>query len=672
MFFEKSHRLRQLRRRRCALEELEPRSLLAAQSLIGLDLLRADPRFAGIDGRGYTAVVLDYGADLDHAAFGPDANGNGVADRIIYQEDFADGDNDASDGSFGSHGTHVTSIIGSQDATFPGVAPGANLIVLKVFENDQPTGQNPGVDIIVLEQALNWIEAHVGIYNIVTVNLSIQDGNYTTPFLSSRVHDEFQRLTDAGVICVASSGNEYRTFGPGVAYPAADPFVLAVGSVWDDNYGARTVEDATDNTTAADRVSGYSQRHITMTDVLAPGGVIVGAKDGGGFMNKSGTSMAAPFISGAVLLAQQLAKREMGRFLTYDEFRTLIRDTAVTVNDGDDENFNVTPTGADYPRVNIFAMAEALLNNPGPPSISVTDVSISEGDTGAKIVEITVQLTRASTAPVTVQYATANGTATLGDNDYLAANGTVTFDAGETSQRLQFTINGDKGVEANETFVVNFSNPIGAVVADSQAVITITNDDFIRLWQNPALAMDVNDSGTITGLDALIIINRLNTVGAGVLPSQPPPGRYFYFDVNGDNACTPLDALIIIHELNQRAQQGDGGMAAAASGEGASVELNDGEFLADGGDRLAVVTGKVETADDGSPKLAVLADEVQQRTVAAVVRSKAVGRVTAGKDDSVDLIGLTPSAGTWAFASTDLLATSAIARVDADFWAEFE
>ena len=256
----------------------------------------------------------------------------------------------------------------------------------------------------------------------------------------------------------------------------------------------------------------------------------------------------------------------MSRFLTFDEFRTLIRDTAVMVNDGDDESFNVTPTGANFPRLNVFAMAEALLNNPGPPSISVTDATVSEGDTGTKIVEITVQLTRTATTPITVQYTTADGTATLADADYVAASSSVTIDAGQTSRRLQFTINGDKGVEADETFVVNFSNASGGVFADNQAVITITNDDFIRLWQNPRDAMDVNDNGFITGLDALVIINRLNTVGSGVLPSQPPPGRYFFYDVNGDNACTPIDALIIINELNRRSEQADAPLAAASSG----------------------------------------------------------------------------------------------------------
>jgi hypothetical protein len=672
MLFVKPGRFRRIQRRQCALEQLEARSLLAAHTLIGLDLLRADPRFAGIDGRGYSAVVLDYGADLNHAAFGPDADGNGIADRIIYQQDFGNGDTDASEGSFGSHGTHVTSIIGSQDASFPGVAPGANLIVLKVFENDPPTGQNPGVDINVLEQALAWVEAHVTAYNIVALNLSIQDSNYTTPLVSSRVHDEFQRLTDAGVICVAASGNEYRMFGTGVAYPAADPFVLAVGSVWDDSYGARTVEDATDNTTAADRVSGYSQRHVTLTDILAPGGVIVGARDGGGFLNKSGTSMAAPFVSGAVLLAQQLAQREMGRFLTFDEFRTLIRDTAVTVNDGDDENYNVPPTGSNYPRLNIFAMAEALLDNPGPPSISVTDATISEGNAGAKIVEVTVQLTRAATGPVTVDYVTANGTATVANGDYVASNGTLTINAGETSRRLQLTVNGDTSVETNETFVVNFSNAVGGLLVDTQAVVTITNDDFIRLWQNPVLAMDVNNNGNITGLDALIIINRLNTVGAGVLPAQPPPAPYFFYDVNGDNACTPLDALIIIHELNRRAEEGDGGLAAASSGESAPIESVAAAENQRGHSVVQVVAIDAPRNDEARPTTDAVLEAAVPPKANNVARAPRVLIGGAGTDDSNDLTGLAPAMDNVRATSGDLMAISARARATFAFWAEFE
>ncbi|MFN7195446.1 MAG: S8 family serine peptidase, partial [bacterium] len=67
---------------------------------------RADPRFAGIDGAGYSVVVIDTGIDLDHPFFGPDANGDGIADRIVFQQDFF-GANDPSAADGNGHGTHV-------------------------------------------------------------------------------------------------------------------------------------------------------------------------------------------------------------------------------------------------------------------------------------------------------------------------------------------------------------------------------------------------------------------------------------------------------------------------------------------------------------------------------------------------------------------------------------
>src|SRR5262245_27159549 len=59
-------------------------ALTEATSLIGLPAFRTDARFAGIDGSGYAVVIIDSGIDLDHPFFGPDTDGNGVADRIVY------------------------------------------------------------------------------------------------------------------------------------------------------------------------------------------------------------------------------------------------------------------------------------------------------------------------------------------------------------------------------------------------------------------------------------------------------------------------------------------------------------------------------------------------------------------------------------------------------------
>jgi subtilisin family serine protease len=104
----------------------------ADTSLIHLDQFRADPRFSGIDGRGVSVVVIDTGIDLNHSFFGPDANHDGVADRIVYAYDFS-GSNDSNASDTFGHGSNVTSIVASQDGTYPGMAPGVNIIALKVF-----------------------------------------------------------------------------------------------------------------------------------------------------------------------------------------------------------------------------------------------------------------------------------------------------------------------------------------------------------------------------------------------------------------------------------------------------------------------------------------------------------------------------------------------------------
>ena len=101
--------------------------------------------------------------------------------------------------------------------------------------------------------------------------------------------------------------------------------------------------------------------------------------------------------------------------------------------------------------------------------------------------DFTVTLSAASASSVTVSYATANGTATAG-SDYVAASGTLTFAAGETSKPIPVTVNGDTTVESNETFTVNLSGATGATIADAQGVGTITNDDVPSYLLTVALA----------------------------------------------------------------------------------------------------------------------------------------------------------------------------------------
>jgi Calx-beta domain/WD40-like Beta Propeller Repeat len=109
--------------------------------------------------------------------------------------------------------------------------------------------------------------------------------------------------------------------------------------------------------------------------------------------------------------------------------------------------------------------------------ISINDASLVEGDSGQTAFRLTVSLDQAQPAPVTVDFATADGTATA-PSDYTATNGTLTFAPGETAKTVTVQVNGDTAVEPDETFAVNLTNATGnATIADATGVGTIVNDD---------------------------------------------------------------------------------------------------------------------------------------------------------------------------------------------------
>jgi ELWxxDGT repeat protein len=110
------------------------------------------------------------------------------------------------------------------------------------------------------------------------------------------------------------------------------------------------------------------------------------------------------------------------------------------------------------------------------PTLSIRDVTVTEGNAGTRAATFTVTLSAPSAQPVTVQYATANGTATAG-SDYQARSGTLTIPAGQTTGTITVPVIGDRLGEPDETFLVNLSGATGATIADGQAVGTILDDE---------------------------------------------------------------------------------------------------------------------------------------------------------------------------------------------------
>ncbi len=341
-----------------------------------IDDFHKDSRFAGIDGRGYAVAVIDSGIDLDHSFFGPDANRDGIADRIVFQYDFYGG-NDASAQDGMGHGTHVAGIIGSSDSNYPGIAPAVNLVVLKVFPNI-----NGSASITDIVEALNWVIANAATYNIVAVNMSLGGGQFYTSTNTGYASQQLQALAAMGVTVVSASGNDYHlSQRVGVAYPSADPYSLSIGATWAGD-GTLSLQSGHSQNGSPDAIAFFSQRSTRVSDVFAPGIWIYSAKNGGGSIRDAGTSMASPEVAGMVVLAQQLAEKELGRHLSFAEIKSLLRSTGTPIIDGDNENDTVFNTGATYYRADMLAFANAILDL--KPALS-QQVTVSAGQTVANV-----------------------------------------------------------------------------------------------------------------------------------------------------------------------------------------------------------------------------------------------------------------------------------------------
>ena len=117
-----------------------------------------------------------------------------------------------------------------------------------------------------------------------------------------------------------------------------------------------------------------------------------------------------------------------------------------------------------------------ITNDDAVPSISIGDVTKVEGDSGTSNVTFTVTLSNPSSQSVSAQFTTMNGTATAG-SDYTLTAGSVTFNPLQTTQTIAVAVAGDIKDEANETFSVVLSNPMGATLGTATGVGTIIDDD---------------------------------------------------------------------------------------------------------------------------------------------------------------------------------------------------
>lgn len=140
-----------------------------------------------------------------------------------------------------------------------------------------------------------------------------------------------------------------------------------------------------------------------------------------------------------------------------------------------DEYFSVNLSNPSLGTLDAAHAVGIILND--EPYASISSASGAEGNTGTTSLIFTVTLSAAPTAPVTVDYSTADATATLAGSDYQTKTGTLTFGVGETSKTITVLVNGDRLAESDEYFLVNLTGASGASIGSGTAYGTILDNE---------------------------------------------------------------------------------------------------------------------------------------------------------------------------------------------------
>jgi len=272
-------------------------------------------------GQGIGVAIVDSGVNPTGDFYTNSGTNRQIA-NIRFNSDY----NQSTSDGYG-HGTHVASIVAGDGSDssgkYIGVAPMANIINVKVSNDDGSASMKNVV------QGLQWVLQNKATYHIRIVNISLNSADaesYNTSPLDAAV----EILWFNGVVVVASAGNK----GNGAIYPPAnDPFVITVGAV--DDKGTVAI---TDDAVASFSAFGNSEDGAVKPDLVAPGVNIIARlvnqnmglalshpanKVGTQYFEMSGTSMAAPIVSGAVAL---LLRDEPG--LTPDQVKYRLMATA--------------------------------------------------------------------------------------------------------------------------------------------------------------------------------------------------------------------------------------------------------------------------------------------------------------------------------------------------------
>ena len=274
------------------------------------------------------------------------------------------------------------------------------------------------------------------------------------------------------------------------------------------------------------------------------------------------------------------------------------------------EFFNVTldsPTGATLgtPSTGTFG----ILDDDPPPSISIANVSQAEGNSGTTTFTFTASLSAMSGFPISFDYATADGTATA-PSDYTAVGSTtLTIPAGAAGGTFNINVVGDTAVEPDETFVVNFSNPVHATLATTQATGTIVNDDAALVASANLSLQKTSSAPTFHGGDTITYTLTASNAGPDpatnvVVTDVLPAGTTYVSATPSAGSCS--GTLTVTCTLGTLANGATATVALMVTVNGASPITNSASVTATETDANPANNTAAATIDPSAPSIPAL------------------------------------------------------------------
>ena len=523
---------------------------------------------------------------------------------------------------------------GSFDAGFDaGVPPVLNISDLpNLTEGNMGTGtatftvtlSAPSTQTVTVEFATaNGTATSGSDYTAATGTLTFAPGDTSEPVTISLSGDTLDEVDETFTVTLTNPAN--ATLGTAVA----------TGTIIDDD---ATPSLSIDDVSRAEGSAGSTTAQFTVTLSQVSGRTVT--------VNYA-TANLTPTAS-AVAGTDYTAASGTLTFAPGDSTKTITVTLAGDAADEFDETYHVILSGAANASITKATGIGTITNDDSPPTVSIDDVSTTEGNSGTKNLTFTVSLSTASGKTINVNYASANRSpvsATAGV-DYTAVSGSVSFAPGETTKSIAVSLNGDGTLEADETFQVDLTLPMGepATFLKAQGLGTLVNDDAAG-----SLTLSVNNISVSEGNSGTANANFTvtlsaapgigNSVSFDFATANGPGGAVAAANQNGVVSTGGFDYVRTVGRLTISGTNATATISVPVNGD--AVSEPDEEFLVN----LSNAFGATISTSQG--RATITNDDPAQPTLSFVSTSVTSAEGLAGQQNAVFLVQLSnPSSQT--------------------------